>query len=136
MIKVTNRDLSHELSEPNHFPKTLPIRGFIWYINKIFTIFKILNYNTGTPLRCSKDIHIIWAIQYCKMAFLIIKTSEFSRLISWLLKKSLGLEKKTMCLPGTYHPCPGDLSSPAQNLPPVQLQMPSQLKITQNIPPD
>ena len=40
-------------------------------------------------------------------------------------------------LPGTYHPCPEDLSPPAPNLPPpVQLQMPSQLKITPNITPD
>ena len=38
---------------------------------------------------------------------------------------------------GLITPCPGDLSPPAQNLPPpVQLQMPSQLKITQNVPPD
>ena len=38
-------------------------------------------------------------------------------------------------LPGTYDPCPEDLSP--QKLPPsVQLQMPSQLKNTQNIPPD
>ena len=30
-----------------------------------------------------------------------------------------------------------DLSPAAQNLPPpIQLQMPSQLKITQNVPPD
>ena len=35
MIKVSDRDLSHELSEPNHLPKTAPIRGFIWYINNI-----------------------------------------------------------------------------------------------------
>ena len=34
-------------------------------------------------------------------------------------------------------PCPGDLPPPAQNLPPpVQLQMPFQLKNTQNIPPN
>ena len=33
-------------------------------------------------------------------------------------------------LPGTYHPLPRNLP------PPVQLQMPSQLKITQNVPPD
>ena len=74
------------------------------------------------------------------------------------MKESLGLEKKTMVskalaessdfrenkielqvlpdtpgmlhLPGTYHPLP-------RKLPPaVQLQMPSQLKNTQNVPPD
>ena len=69
------------------------------------------------------------------------------------LKESVGLEKKTpvskafaessnfgenktelMLQPNA----PGqDLSPSAQNLPPsVQLQMPSHLKITQNVPPD
>ena len=39
--------------------------------------------------------------------------------------------------PGFITPCTEDLSPPAQSLPPlVQLQMPSQLKITQNILPD
>ena len=38
---------------------------------------------------------------------------------------------------GFITPCPEGLSAPAQNLPPpVQLQMPSQLKNTQNVPTD
>lgn len=51
-MKVTNRDLSHELSESNHLPKTSPIRGFMWYINQTLS----LNYSTGAPLRRCKDI--------------------------------------------------------------------------------
>ena len=51
-MKATNRDLSHELSESNHLPKTSPIRGFMWYINKTLS----LNYSTGAPLRRCKDI--------------------------------------------------------------------------------
>ena len=30
MIKVTNRDLIHELSEPNHLLKTSSLIGFSW----------------------------------------------------------------------------------------------------------
>ena len=65
-----------------------------------------------------------------------------SALILWTSCVYLGLI--TLCpeishplhLPRTY-PCPEDLSLPAQNLPPhVQLKMPSQLEITQNVPPD
>ena len=78
------------------------------------------------------------------------------------LKESLGLEKKTtktltelektklnfrsrphapgrLCLSGAYRPVFRNLPSPtsARDLsPPAQLQMPSQLKNTQNIPPD
>ena len=69
------------------------------------------------------------------------------------MKESLGLEKKTTVLKALAESsnfgenktelmlqpnAPGqDLSPSAQNLPPsVQLQMPSQLKITQNVPPD
>ena len=51
-MKVTNRDLSRELSESNHLPKTSPIRGFMWFVNKTLS----LNYSTGAPLRCCKDI--------------------------------------------------------------------------------
>ena len=106
----------------------------------------------------------------------IISNCAFSQSkVSWVVKESLGLEKKTtvsnalllnhltsgktkpnfkyrpdvpgrLHLPGTYHPLlrnlppttsAWDLLPPAQNLPPpVQLQMPSQLKISQNLQPD
>ena len=40
-------------------------------------------------------------------------------------------------LPGTYHPLLRGLITPCPKSPtPVQLQMPSQLKNTQNVPPD
>ena len=71
----------------------------------------------------------------------------------FLVKESLGLgkettvsnyltsgkTKRTLSPPWCSRPVAStwDLSPPAQNLPPpVQLQMPSQLKITQNVLPD
>ena len=54
------------------------IRGFIWYVNTTFS----LNYGTGS---CWDVVRILRTIQFCKTAFLVIKTSEFSRLIARLL---------------------------------------------------
>ena len=54
------------------------IRGFIWYVNTTFS----LNYGTGS---CWDVARILRTIQFCKTAFLVIKTSEFSRLIARLL---------------------------------------------------
>ena len=51
VIKVTNRDLSHELLEQNHCYKISAIRQFILCVNTMFS----LNASTRTPLRCYKN---------------------------------------------------------------------------------
>ena len=56
------------------------IRGIIRYENTAFS----LNYGTGTSLRCYKNV-----IQFYSTAFSIIESSEFNRLIAWLLSFSL-----------------------------------------------